>query len=119
MKILYWVVTGLLALMLAASGFVHLTHQPFAVGPMKTLGYPEYMMTILGTAKLLAAITLLIPGFPRLKEWAYAGCTFLLIGAAWSHLANGQGPGGPLFVLALVAVSYWLRLRRTAAPIAA
>jgi hypothetical protein len=51
------------------------------------LAYPPYMLAVLGTAKILGAIALVVPKFPRLKEWAYAGFVFDLIGAIWSHLA--------------------------------
>ena len=75
------------------------------------LGYPDYMTTILGTFKILGAIALLVPKFPMLKEWAYAGATFLLIGAAWSHAACHESPMSPLIVLVIIIASYVLRLR--------
>ena len=76
------------------------------------LGYPDYLMTILGVAKLLGVIALLLPGTPLLKEWAYAGFTFDLLGAAASHGFNGDSATEiaiPLVVLAIAATSYCLR----------
>ena len=76
------------------------------------LGYPEYLMTILGTAKLLGVFALLIPRVPRLKEWAYAGFTFDLLGASASHAFVGGSPMEiilPLIILGIAAVSYLLR----------
>ena len=115
MKFVYWISTMLVAVGLGMGGFGHLTHQPAMVAAMQSLGYPAYMMTILGSAKIAAAITLIIPGLTRLKEWAYAGCTFLLVGAAWSHLVNHQPPVAPLVVLVLLFISYFSRARQSAA----
>jgi hypothetical protein len=92
-------------------------------GEMMTLGYPAYVMTILGIAKLLGVGALLIPGRPLLKEWAYAGFTFNMLGATASHLFVGDPMSEtlpPLVLLCLGAVSYQLRpasRRLAAAPI--
>ena len=91
---------------------MHLTHAEQVAGGMRNLGYPPYMMTILGTAKLLGVIALLIPGHPLLKEWAYAGFTFNLLGATASHLFAGDpiSEALPPFILLCVgATSYTLR----------
>jgi uncharacterized membrane protein YphA (DoxX/SURF4 family) len=76
------------------------------------LGYPAYLQHFLGVAKLLGGAVVLLPGLPRLKEWAYAGLTFDLVGATYSHVAN-QDPAAelllPVALLALLAVSYFLR----------
>jgi hypothetical protein len=118
----YWATTGLISFAMGASSLIYLTHQPFIVeGVVGALGYPLYVLNILGLAKLLGAITLLAPGMPRLKEWAYAGFVFNLIGAAWSHAAAGHALGEvmpPVVLLAVLAASYTLRPdgRRWAAP---
>ncbi|MGO4499078.1 DoxX family protein [Paenibacillus sp. 2RAB27] len=81
---------------------------------MTGLGYPEYILTILGFWKLMAVIAILIPRFPRLKEWAYAGFFFELSGAAASHILNGDSlalAAQPLVFLALVMASWALRPR--------
>ena len=79
---------------------------------IEALGYPEYLMTILGVAQLLGVVALLMPRTPLLKEWAYAGFTFDLLGAAASHAFVGDAAMEvvlPLIILGISAVSYWLR----------
>jgi len=108
----YWITTGLFALPLTFSGLSGLSRAPQMVAGMQHLGYPTYFLSILGTWKLLGVVALLVPGFPRLKEWAYAGFTFSLTGAAASHLASGDGLGGalpPVVLLGLLLASWSLR----------
>jgi uncharacterized membrane protein YphA (DoxX/SURF4 family) len=117
MKIAYWIITILLCLLLLFGGFMDITHNPQMVIGIHSLGYPEYFLTIDGLAKFLAVLALLVPGFLTLREWAYAGLTFLTIGAAWSHLANHQSPAAAIITLAAAQASYWLwRSLRAAAP---
>jgi hypothetical protein len=76
------------------------------------LGYPVYFLTILGVWKLLGVVALLVPRFPLLKEWAYAGFFFLTTGAAWSHIATHHGAAElfpALLLLALTVVSWYTR----------
>ncbi|TNE86291.1 MAG: DoxX family protein [Deltaproteobacteria bacterium] len=109
----YWASTGLFSLALGGSAAVYLTQQPFMVDAVNGhLGYPVYFLTILGLAKALGVLALLTPAFPKLKEWAYAGFTFNLLGATWSHLAVGDALGesvAPLVLLAVLGASYALR----------
>ena len=72
---------------------------PDAVAFMTALGYPPYFTPFIGVAKLLGSIAILIPGFPRIKEWAYAGLVFDLIGAVYSQIAVGMPSAGLLFML--------------------
>jgi uncharacterized membrane protein len=116
MKITYWISTVLVAVAMLLSGFMHITHNPQIATAMHSLGYPDYMSTILGTAKLLGAAALLVPVYAGIREWAYAGFTFLLLGAAASHLFSGQAPFPPLIVLVFLAVSYWTR-RQLLSPV--
>ncbi len=84
---------------------------PEAVEIFKHLGYPVYLLPFIGIAKILGAVAVLVPGFPRLKEWAYAGLTFDLIGAFYSHLSVGDPASSwvfPVIALALVLGSYFL-----------
>jgi hypothetical protein len=111
MKVAYWITTGLLALLLVSTGFLDITHQPMMVAGVTSLGYPEYFLTLDGLAKCAAAIAILVPGLVVTKEWAYAGLTFLTLGAAWSHAACHQSPVPPLIVLALVLTSCLLARR--------
>jgi hypothetical protein len=105
----YWISTVLFASIFTLTGTLYLVHNAMMVMKLDLLGYPPYVLAILGTAKILGAIALVVPKFPRLKEWAYAGFVFDFIGAIWSHLAV-QGFGKAALVvlvpLALVTVSY-------------
>jgi uncharacterized membrane protein YphA (DoxX/SURF4 family) len=114
-RIFHWAATLLFVLPLTWSAVLYFIEAPNMVATMTHLGYPIYFLKILGTAKLLGVAALLYGRFPRLKEWAYAGFTFDLIGACWSHLSSGDPiyiamvPLGFLVVLALSYLS-WKRL---------
>jgi hypothetical protein len=108
----YWATTGVSALAFAAGGAADLARAPDVMAGMAHLGYPAYFATILGSWKLLGALAVLVPGTPRLKEWAYAGMAFDLTGAAASHAVMGDGLAKaaiPLTLLALAAASWALR----------
>lgn len=107
----YWSVTGLLVAELLLGGIWDIARTRHVVDVVTQLGYPAYILTILGVWKLLAAPALLAPRLPLLKEWAYAGVFFEMTGAAVSHLACGGGPGVivALVTAALAVVSWWLR----------
>jgi len=85
----YWITTALLCLALIGGGVANLAHAWGTLEVMRLLGYPPYILTILGVWKVLGAAALLAPGFPRLKEWAYAGVFFEMTGAAASHAISG------------------------------
>jgi len=87
-KILYWVITGLFAVGILLSAIPQILNVPEEKIIMNNLGYPGYIIPFLGIAKLLGIIAILIPGFSRLKEWAFAGLFFDLIGAIYSHLVQ-------------------------------
>jgi uncharacterized membrane protein YphA (DoxX/SURF4 family) len=111
-KIGYWIATGIFAAVFTFVGVINLMAPPEMIAMLASLGYPAYLAGILGVAKLLAVIAIVVPGFPRLKEWAYAGVTFDLIGAAWSHAASGDSLMDisiPLLVLAVALTSWYLR----------
>jgi|SRR6185312_7294464 len=109
-RVVYWIATGVVAALFVVPGVANLVRVPHIAHDMAHLGYPDYFMSILGTWKLLAAIAILIPGFPRLKEWAYAGMIFDLTGAAISRAIVGDGTAPVLVPLciALVAVVSWV-----------
>jgi hypothetical protein len=118
MRIAYWTTTALIALETLVGGFVDLIHGrtgvvsgPFVVDVLGGLGYPVYVLWILGIWKILGAVTLIVPGFLRLKEWAYAGIVFELSGAAASLTACGRTAdlAPPLFLLSLALASWALR----------
>ena len=93
------------------AGFTYLSGSPQAVQGFPHLGYPQQLRVLLGIAKVLGAIALSVPGFARLKEWAYAGFTFAWIAAFFAHYIAGDGAEAymPLVLLALLAVSYFTR----------
>jgi uncharacterized membrane protein YphA (DoxX/SURF4 family) len=115
----YWAATIMVVFELLAGGVTDLIHGPallFAGDPIVPvlghLGYPVYLLTILGVWKLLGAVALLVPRFPRLKEWAYAGTFFVYIGAVTSWAARGGGLGDlivPLAFAVLTLTSWALR----------
>ncbi|MDZ7639921.1 MAG: DoxX family protein [Bryobacterales bacterium] len=104
--------TILFCLMMTFSGTMSVLQVDAAFEAVRKLGYPDYLILLLGVWKLLGVVALLLNGFPLLKEWAYAGFTFDITGAAYSHLANGDGwvsAIAPLVFLGLLAASYFLR----------
>lgn len=86
----YWASTWLIAIAMVGAGIQELRHAPELLEPLRRLGYPEYLLTILGTAKLVGAPLLLWKGLPRLKEWVYAGYSFDFGGAIVSHAVVGD-----------------------------
>ena len=110
-KIAYWVSTGLIAVMSLLAAFAYLSGGPQAVEGFARAGYPQQLRIILGIAKPLGAIALLVPGLPKLKEWAYAGFTFAWISAFIAHYLAKDGAKTfmPLILLAVLAVSYLTR----------
>ena len=120
----YWIATGLFCAALGLGGLAYVIRVEFMAERMAELGYPLYFMTILGTAKLLGVVALLAPGRPLLKEWAYAGFAFNLIGATASHAFAGDPLSHtirPAIVLAIGVASYLLRPadRKLQTPVAA
>jgi uncharacterized membrane protein YphA (DoxX/SURF4 family) len=110
--IAYWVATALTAFVFLSGGIVDVGRFDFAAEGIIELKYPLYIMTILGIWKILGGIVVLLPRLPLLKEWAYAGMTFNLTGAAASHFANGDPLGDvitPLVLWGIVAASWALR----------
>jgi len=128
-SVAYWGATTLTALAFVAGGIADLTRAPAVAAAMSHLGYPTYFASILGAWKLLGALAIVAPRFPRLKEWAYAGMFFDLTGAALSHAAAGDPASNvfvPLVILGLAALSWALRTpssgrvaSREALPVAA
>jgi uncharacterized membrane protein YphA (DoxX/SURF4 family) len=110
-KVTYWVSTGLLAALSIFAAFVYLSGSPQAIQGFAHVGYPQQLRIILGIAKLLGAITLVVPSLPKLKEWAYAGFTFAWISAFVAHYLAKDGPKAfmPLILLVFLFVSYVTR----------
>jgi len=110
-KIVYWASTGILGLLSLIAAYTYLSGNPQAVQGFAHVGYPQQLRIILGIAKLLGAVTLVVPGLALLKEWAYAGFTFAWISACIAHYLAKDGPTAllPLVLLVLLAVSYVTR----------
>jgi hypothetical protein len=110
-KIIYWGATVWLALGMVSTGAVQLLRVKSGSGALDSivhLGYPVYLLTLLGVWKMLGVAAVLIPKYPLLKEWAYAGLFFAMSGAIYSHIASGDPmteilPAVLLLVLSLVS----------------
>lgn len=99
-NIIYWIFTGLLAASTLMSAATAILKLPSTVDMISThFGYPIYFIPFMGVAKLLGVIAILIPGFRRIKEWAYAGLTFDLIAALYSQIAIGDPPSKIMFMI--------------------
>lgn len=111
-KIIYWIATALLSVGMLNVGIVQLIRLDVEVETMTILGFPLYLMTVLGVSKILGVSVILVPKFPLLKEWAYAGFFFTLAGALISHIILGQPFDSillPLIFLILSAASWYFR----------
>lgn len=106
----YWISTGLVALACLGGGLMDLRHAPEVQLVVQRLGYPDYLMTILGSWKILGVAAILSPALPRLKEWAYAGFLFDLSGAVASHIMAGDAVAHaiPPFVIGALAMLSWV-----------
>jgi hypothetical protein len=111
-KIIYWIATILIVLGMLPGGVGQIFHAKWALDLFHRLGYPDCMANIIGTWKVLGCIVLLIPKFPLIKEWAYAGLFFAMSGALYSHIASGDttaNTASALVLLILVVVSWYFR----------
>lgn len=121
-KIAYWVSTGLVVVPSLFAAFAYLSGSPQAVAGFAHVGYPQQLRIILGIAKPLGAIALVVPGLGKLKEWAYAGFTFAWICAFVAHYLAKDGPVAfsPLVLLLILIISYLTRpaSRRFESPVA-
>ena len=115
-KITYWIATVWLSLGMVSTGAVQLFKMkgsgPGSLESMTHLGYPDYLVTLLGICKILGVAALLIPKTPLLKEWAYAGFFFIMSGAIFSHIASGDAVNElfpSLLLLILTVVSWYFR----------
>ena len=111
--IIYWAATALLAVGMFSSGMAQLLHSKDMIDLVVPLGYPTYLLYIIGTWKVLGVIAILLPRFKLVKEWAYAGFFFAMTGALVSHLATGdygvKAILGPLFQTVFIILSWHYR----------
>lgn len=111
-KIIYWIFTLWMSLGMVSTAIVQLMKNKDELANFTNLGYPSYLMTIIGAWKILGVITVLVPRFPMLKEWAYAGFFFVMSGAVISHIIVND-PFSKTFpailLLVLVIISWYFR----------
>ncbi|SFF00886.1 DoxX-like family protein [Chitinophaga sp. CF118] len=109
-KIIYWISTGIIAFMMLFSAYSYLTNNEMKAALEQHLGYPFHFRIELAIAKVIGVLVLLIPGIPaKIKEWAYAGFTFVFISAFVAHLSAGDGIQHaimPVIFLGILAASY-------------
>jgi uncharacterized membrane protein YphA (DoxX/SURF4 family) len=104
--IIYWCFTGLLILLMGVGSIPNIMSSPGSVAVFEHLGYPAYLLPFLGVAKLLGVVAIVVPGYPRLKEWAYAGFMFDLSGAMYSTIAVGDASAELIvFVIGYVLIA--------------
>lgn len=119
LNVLYWIFTSLFAAMMIMSAIPDIMMDPIAIeGMHKGLGYPLYFVPFIGVAKVLGSMAILIPGFHRIKEWAFAGLFFDLIGATFSLIAVGSTAsqaGFMLLPLTLAILAYVFYQKRKSA----
>lgn len=111
-RIIYWIFTAWLALGMISTGAIQLFKVDAEVDNITRLGYPVYFLTIIGIWKILGAVVVLIPKFPLLKEWAYAGFFFVMTGAIVSRIASDEPVNAVLpavLLLALTIISWYFR----------
>ena len=97
--VIYWIATGLMSVGMLGSGLAQIAHAKEMVDLVVPLGYPLYILYIIGVWKILGVITILVPGFKILKEWAYAGLLFDLSDATYSIIASGQPAANWIFMV--------------------
>lgn len=111
-RVAYWICTGLVVFFIGSGGLAYAMKVPEVVQGVVALGFPVHFVVLLGVWKVLGSITILAPGFPLVKEWAYAGIMIDLTGAAYTSIATGGAwwhAAAPLSIAVLVAASWALR----------
>jgi len=115
-SIAYWICTALTAFFFVSGGLAYALAVPDVVDGVTVLGFPVYFVRMLGVWKVLGGLAILAPGLPRVKEWAYAGILFDLIGASVASSVMGAAIGAewwhvlaPMMVAAIMAGSWALR----------
>jgi hypothetical protein len=114
-KIIYWIATLWLSLGIISTAIVQLLKGKSGQGALDSiihLGYPDYILPLLGVWKILGVVAILMPKLPLVKEWAYAGFFFVMLGAVYSHIASGDAIRAilpSLLLLILIIISWYLR----------
>ena len=108
----YWIITAILSFCIFLGGLAQAMQAQGVVQGFKPLGYPTYFISIIGVWKVLGIIAILIPKFPLLKEWAYAGIFFAMTGAVISHIASDDVKVqiiAPIVLAVFTVLSWYLR----------
>jgi uncharacterized membrane protein YphA (DoxX/SURF4 family) len=105
-KITYRITTGLVVAIMAFTSYAYLSKAPQLMATIKQAGMPYYFMFMLGIAKILGILALLFSKWTRLKEWAYAGFTFTLVGAIWVHYSSDTSAVSAILFLVILGISY-------------
>ncbi len=111
-KIWYWIITGILSFCIFFGGLTQALLLKQTVQGFKPLGYPLYFISLIGIWKMLGVIAILVPKFPLLKEWAYAGIFFVMTGAVISHIASNDVKAqiiSPVVLAIFTVLSWYLR----------
>ena len=116
-KIIYWITTGLVSVMMLFSGYSYFANPDMTAG-FKLMGFPDFFRVELGVAKIIAGIVLLIPFQSRIKDWAYAGLGIVFISAAYTHISLHDEIGktiAPLVFLGIMSISYlfYIKINKT------
>jgi len=105
-KIIYWIVTGIFAAFMISTSIPDIISTPQTVDFIVKMGYPPYFIPFIGVAKVLGCIAILVPAFPRIKEWAYAGLVFDLVAACYSFASLKYPVASWCFVLLVIGVAF-------------
>jgi DoxX-like family len=108
----YWIITAILSFCIFSGGLAQTVQAKGVVEGFKPLGYPTYFISLIGIWKILGIIAILIPKFPLLKEWAYAGLFFTMSGAVISHIASNDVKVqiiAPIVLAVFTILSWYLR----------
>jgi hypothetical protein len=108
-KIIYWILLSLLCLFMLADGYGGITKQQAGIDALKHLGYPDYIMPLFGGLKILGVIALLQQTYAGIKEWVFAGLTFIFIGASVSHICSGDPLLHTIMPLVFLAFMFLVR----------
>jgi hypothetical protein len=110
--IIYWITTALIIAIMAFTSYAYLSKAPQIMASLKQAGLPYYFMFMLGIAKILGILALLFSRWTTLKEWAYAGFCFTLIGAIWIHYSSSTSAVSAIVFLIILGISYgsWKKL---------
>lgn len=118
LNILYRIITILFTAAILMDAMGGLVMAKGGIEAFNQLGYPVYLLRFFGVLKILGVIAILVPGFPRIREWAFAGFAFNFMGAlySWAAVGNGTNVVFPIIMLGILALVYFLGKRTVQQP---